>query len=381
MANFADRIAKLPPEKRALLIQKLAGQRSEGSSAPSEPAPDSMKKWENFCCGIGTPGNFDSIKFRQLDQTPPGIGQIQIKTKAVSLNFRDLMIAMNMYPPTPGVPSIMGSDYAGEVLACGEDVSDFKPGDQVIALSAGHLTSAGQIAENSHFCSIFNVLAKQAVHKAENITFEEAAGIPTVFLTCYYALHHVARLKRGERVLIHTATGGVGLAAIQIAKWSGAKIFATAGSEKKREFLKSHGIEHPMDSRTTEFAEQIMELTHGEGVDVIINTLSGEAVVKGMEILSVFGRFLQIDKKDIFQNTPLNLAPFKKGLSFSAIDLSLFVMQPDKLKELLLEIVDHLRNKHFNPIHYTAYPVAKLGEALTFMSRSKHIGKIVLTYD
>ncbi len=383
MANLADRIARLPPEKRALLIQKLAGQRDEGagSAVASAAALDPTKEWESFCCSIGTPGNFDSIKFRPIERTPPGPEQIQIKVKALSLNFRDLMIAMNMYPPTPGIPSNMGSDYAGEVVACGEGVTDFKPGDEVIALSAGHFTPSGDVVENSHFCAVPNISARQAVGKPENIAFEEAAGIPTVFLTSYYALHHVARLKRGERVLIHTATGGVGLAAIQIAKWIGAEIFATAGSAEKRELLKSLGIEHAMDSRSTDFAQQIMELTQGEGVDVILNTLSGEAVVKGLEILRPFGRFLQIDKHDIFRNAALNLAPFKRGLSFSAIDLSLFLMQPDKLKELLLEITSHLRQEHFRPIAYTAYPITKLGAALTFMSRAKHTGKLVLTYE
>src|SRR5216684_5222508 len=149
MANLADRIARLPPEKRALLIQKLAGQRDEGagSAVASAAALDPTKEWESFCCSIGTPGNFDSIKFRPIERTPPGPEQIQIKVKALSLNFRDLMIAMNMYPPTPGIPSNMGSDYAGEVVACGEGVTDFKPGDEVIALSAGHFTPSGDVVE------------------------------------------------------------------------------------------------------------------------------------------------------------------------------------------------------------------------------------------
>jgi NADPH:quinone reductase-like Zn-dependent oxidoreductase len=384
MSNLADRLAKLPPEKRALLIQKLTGRRDEGASSSAQSAQmatDPTQSWDAYCCELGTPGNFDAIKFRGFEVTPPAPDQIQIKTKALSLNFRDLMIAMGMYPPTPGVPSIMGSDYAGEVLACGDGVTDFKAGDRVMALSAGHVTPAGEIDERSHCCSVHNVSMRQAVHMAENISFEEAACIPTVFLTSYFALHHVARLKRGERVLIHTATGGVGFAAIQIARWLGAEIFATAGSEEKRALLRSHGIEHAFDSRSTEFAGQIMEATRDEGVDVILNTLSGEAVVKGLEILRAFGRFLQIDKQDIFKNAALNLAPFKRGLSFSAIDLSLLVLHADMLKELLLEINAHLREEHFRPIPFTTYPASKLGAALTHMSRAKHTGKLVITYE
>jgi NADPH:quinone reductase-like Zn-dependent oxidoreductase len=386
MSDIAERLAKLSPEKRALLIQRLTGKRDDvGASASAqstETAPARPpKEWDAFCFRTGTPGNFESIKFRPLELTPPGPEQIQIRTKAVSLNFRDLMIAMNMYPPTPGVPSIMGSDYAGEVLSCGEGVEDIKPGDEVMALSAGHFTPEGALVEESHFCSVFNVSSRQAVRKAENISFTEAACVPTVFLTSYYALHTVARLRRGERVLIHTATGGVGLAALQIARWLGAEVFATAGSEEKRALLRSLGVEHALDSRTTEFAARIMELTRGEGVDVILNTLAGEAAPKGLETLRAFGRFLQIDKQDIARGAALDLTPFKRGLSFSAIDLSLFLMQPDRLKELLLEINEHLRAEHFRPVPFTAYPVERLGAALTFMSRAKHTGKLVLTYE
>lgn len=384
MSNIADKLARLPPEKRALLIQKLTGRRDGSASSAAQSAqsvPETTRSWDAFCCELGTPGNFDAIKFCEFERTPPAPGQIQIKTKALSLNFRDLMIAMGMYPPTPGVPSIMGSDYAGEVVACGEGVTDFAPGDRVMALSAGHVTPAGEIDVRSNCCSVHNVSTRQAVRMAENISFEEAACIPTVFLTSYFALHHVARLKRGERVLIHTATGGVGFAAIQIARWLGAEIYATAGSEEKRALLRSLGIERVSDSRTTAFAAEIMEATHGEGVDVILNTLSGEAVVKGLEILRAFGRFLQIDKQDIFKNAALNLAPFKRGLSFSAIDLSLLVMHAEMLKELLLEINAHLQAEHFRPIPFTAYPVSKLGAALTHMSRAKHTGKLVITYE
>src|ERR1043166_5382641 len=202
MSDIAERLAKRSPEKRSLLIQKLKGARGEADAAPAVgahahgPSPE----WAAFCCRPGTPGNFDAIGFAPLEVGPPGPGQIQIRTKALSLNFRDLMIAMGLYPPTPGVPSVMGSDYAGVVTACGEGVEDLREGDEVMALSAGHFTPdgriveasglfsvaplpppprpsapAGQIGEASHFCSVLNVSARQAVLKAENISFAEAA--------------------------------------------------------------------------------------------------------------------------------------------------------------------------------------------------------------
>lgn len=382
MSTITDRIAQLSPEKRAKLLEKLTGKPMK-PAAPSQTARPSNahRDWDNFCYSIGTPGNFDSIRFRQIERIPPGPGQIQVKAKAFALNFRDLMIAMNMYPATPGVPSIMGSDYAAEVLAVGEGVTEFKPGDGVIALSAGSLTPEGGVMADSHFCAISNISARQAVHKARNLSYEQAAGIPTVYLTSYYALQHVARVQPGERVLIHTATGGVGLSALQVAKWLGAEIYATAGSPKKRELLESMGVSNPMDSRSLLFADRILELTDGEGVDVILNTLPGEAAEKGLDILRDFGRFLQIDKQDISSNRKLPLAAFKKGLTYAAVDLSLFFLQSERLKKLMMEITDHLQAEDFQPILISTYPVEKLGEALTFMSRAQHVGKLVLTYE
>ncbi len=168
---------------------------------------------------------------------------------------------------------------------------------------------------------------------------------------------------------------------MQVAKWLGAEIYATAGSPKKRELLESMGVSNPMDSRSLLFAEQIMDLTDGEGVDVILNTLPGEAAEKGLDILRDFGRFLQIDKQDISSNRNLPLAAFKKGLTYAAVDLSLFFLQSERLKKLMMEITDHLQAEDFQPILISTYPVEKLGEALTFMSRAQHVGKLVLTYE
>lgn len=383
--DLAARIAQLPADKQAQLAQALLrARRPAGAAGPPPPAParfDPRTSADGFCCTLGQPGHFDGIRFAPLAPTAPGPGQVQIRARAVSLNFRDLMIAMNLYPPSPGVPSIMGSDYAGEVLACGEGVSEFRPGDAVLALSAGHVTPAGQIIEGSHLRSTLNLLTQQVVALPPGLSFEAGSALPTVFLTCYYALHRVARLARGERVLIHSATGGVGLAAIEIARWLGAEVYATAGSEPKREFLASLGIRSPMDSRSTAFGDRVMELTGGEGVDVVLNTLAGEQAVTGLRVLRTFGRFLQIDKQDISQNASLELAPFAAGLTYTGIDLSLFLLRPERLKELFQEVVDAFARGDLLPIRTTVYPVQRLSEALGVLSRYGHIGKLVLSYD
>ena len=370
-------IASLSPEQRALLANRLARARAPASVAEAGGPPPGA----NFHCALAAPGNFAGIRFVPWAGTPPGPGQIQIRVRALSLNFRDLMIAMGSYPPTPGVPSVMGSDYAGEVAAVGEGVSEFAPGDRVMALSAGHFDRDGRIVDGMHLASLQNVSALQAAPIPANLGFEAAAGVPTVFLTSYHALHEVARLQPGERVLIHSATGGVGMAAIQVARWLGARILATAGSEDKRRRLEAMGIEAPMDSRSLAFAGQIAERTGGEGVDVVLNTLPGAALAAGLDCLGWFGRFLQIEKQAVFNDAPMPLAAFRKGLTFAAIDLALFVARPRRLNYLLREIAGHLERGDFSPVEWRTWPVAELGQALTAMSRGTHMGKLVLRYD
>lgn len=379
MTDLAGRIANLTPEQRAKLAERLVAPAAKSTRRKND-APD-RSSWENYGFALGAPGNFAEIQAHQMALPAPGPGQVQIEAKAVSLNFRDLMIAMGLYPAAPGVPSVMGSDYAGVVRACGEGVTGFKEGDRVAALSVGSVSPEGAIIEDGHFCAVPNLLAEQVEHIPDDLSFEAAAGVPTVFLTAYFALYRVARIQPGERVLIHTATGGVGLAALQIAKWAGAEIFATAGSPEKRQMLESLGVDRPMDSRSVGFADEILKRTGSEGVDVILNTLSGKAVSRGLEILRIFGRFLQIDKQDISQGSSLDLAPFNKGLTFAAIDLSLLMKRPGMLRELLAEVMDHLGQGHFDPVPITVFPVEKMGDALTLMSRYQHTGKLVLTYD
>jgi len=286
-----------------------------------------------------------------------------------------------MYPATPGIPSVMGSDYAGVVTKVGDKVTNFKVGDKVMVLSAGSLNPDYSIDANSHFCKYITIEQHQVFPMPENSTFIQAACIPTVFITSYYALINVGQLKKEDVVLIHSASGGVGLAAIEICKWKGCKIFATAGNETKRAMLKNMGISLVMDSRTTGFAKEIVEYTNGRGVDVILNTLSGESMVAGLNILNFFGRFLQIDKKDIASNNSLNLGIFSKGLSFSSIDIGLLTRDYTMINSLFLQLNELFTSEKITPIHLKVYSFRQLGEAFNFMSRSEHIGKLVIDFE
>src|SRR5262249_24326691 len=233
-----------------------------------------------FRLEIATPGILETLMLRATTRRVPGPGEVEIQVAAAGLNFRRVMKAMGVYRSEPGEPLWLGDECAGRIVAVGEGVADLRIGDEVVAIAP------------ACFGALASTRAAFVVPKPAHLGFEEAATIPVAFLTAYYGLHHLARLAEGERVLIHAATGGGGLAAIQLARRAGAEIFATAGSPEKREFLLSLGIPHVMDSRSLAFADEVMERTGGEGVDVVLNSLAGEAIPRGLSILRANGRFL-----------------------------------------------------------------------------------------
>ncbi|MDR0927073.1 MAG: zinc-binding dehydrogenase [Ignavibacteria bacterium] len=385
MANNTDRINKLSPEQRQQLLAKLQNKGLKQivgmQETPQEQSYIRYEQGDNFAYKLSYPPNFIQTEFVKCDLPAPAEGIIQVEVKAASLNFRDLMIAMDMYPAAPGIPSIMGSDYAGVITKVGANVDEFKVGDNVILLSVGSYNSDGVLLPESHFCKYQNVYASQAFLMPDNISFVEAACIPTVFLTSYYSLVVVGQVKSDDIVLIHSASGGVGLAAIEICKWLGCQVFATAGDDRKSDFLREIGIPLVMNSRDTSFADEIMEYTNGRGVDVVLNTLSGESMLAGLKSLNFMGRFLQIDKKDIAANNLIPLGLFNKGLLFASIDISLFGLDNKITKKYMKELCDLLLANQLKPIKYKEYPYYQLGDALNYMSRSKHIGKLVLNYN
>jgi NADPH:quinone reductase-like Zn-dependent oxidoreductase len=370
--NVVDRIAKLPPDKRALLYRELR-QRQDGGATAAAPLARAGRrrriavgKGENFRTVVQKAGILDSVGFRAAPRVAPCPGHVEIEAKAVSLNFRDLMIALGMYPSLPGQPPTMGSDFSGLVVGVGPGVDRFNIGDPVLGLGGGH------------FSPYATVPAVSVVAKPAALSFEQATAIPTVFLTAYYALHRLARLSSGERVLIHSGAGGVGLAAIQIAQWLGAEVFATVGNRDKREFLMQLGVPHVMDSRSLSWVDDVIATTGGEGVDVILNSLAGEAIPKGLEILRPFGRFCEIGKRDIYANAPIGLFPFRKALSFFGVDLAL---APAAIAEMLDELMTHVRQGTFRPPPVRAFPIDQIVGAFSYMALGTHIGKIVLTLD
>jgi NADPH:quinone reductase-like Zn-dependent oxidoreductase/NAD(P)-dependent dehydrogenase (short-subunit alcohol dehydrogenase family)/acyl carrier protein len=323
-----------------------------------------------FALETTRPGVLDNLILRHHARRPPLAGEVEIRVVASGLNFRDVMKAMGVYPAAGNDQLQFGDECSGEIVAVGEGVDEFVVGDHVVAVAA------------SAFSSYVTTSALFVVRKPVELDFHQATTIPIAFLTAYYALHHLGRLEKNERVVIHAATGGVGLAAIQLAKHAGAEIFATAGSPEKRDYLRLLGVKHVADSRSTAFADEFMQITNGDGVDVILNSLAGEAIPANLSILRAYGRFLEIGKRDIYQDRKIGLHPFQNNLSFFAIDMDqLFKKRALFSAELLGRVFALLERGVISPLASTRVPVGKVVDAFKTMAEAKHIGKLVLSYE
>jgi acyl transferase domain-containing protein/NADPH:quinone reductase-like Zn-dependent oxidoreductase/acyl carrier protein len=313
------------------------------------------------------PGILDRLELHAVLRQLPGPGQIEIEVQAASLNFMNVMSALGIYPGYSQGVGPLGIECAGVITAVGEGVSEWRMGDRVMGIAFDSL--------GTHVVTD----ASLVVRLTEDSPFVQAASIPIAFTTAYYALHHLAHLGGGERVLIHSATGGVGLAAVQIAQWLGAEIYATAGSEAKRDYLRSLGIQYVFDSRSLAFADEIRQLTNGQGVDVVLNSLAGEAIAKGLELLAPYGRFLEIGKRDIYQNNVIGLEPFRKNLSYFAIDLDRMARErPAVLGQLLREVQQLIEAGVLAPLPVQVFPVADIVTAFRAMAQAQHLGKLVI---
>lgn len=364
-------------------------------------------KGESFRLTVAKPGVLDYLILKQTDRIYPGPGQVEIEVSAAALNFRDVMKALGIYPTDGDEHLFLGDECAGTITAVGEGVENLYVGQDVIAI--GPACFGSHVITRSEF----------VIPKPKFLSPEEAVTIPVVFLTAHFALNRLAEMKAGDRVLVHAATGGVGLAAVQLAQYAGAEVFATAGNVEKREILKFLGVPHIMDSRSLDFADKVLEITDGNGVDIVLNSLAGEAIQKSLSILAPYGRFLEIGKRDIYQNSRLGMRPFRKGLAFFAIDLSRIIAEkPDLVQEMLSELagffngdserpseqlsglrklvkilrnfgkVENLikndpilagpANGTLSPLPHRIFNAGRIAEAFRHMSQAKHMGKIVV---
>lgn len=323
---------------------------------------------------MGHLGLLDTFRFvsdsENVDDRPLGNDQVKIEVKASGLNFHDLMVATGQIPDDSGY----GLECAGIVSKVGGNVTKFKPGDRVCAISPATFATYS--------------LAPQAltIHMPEDMTFEVAASIPSVFCTAQYSLVQAARLQKGESILIHSAAGGLGQASIQIAQRIGAQIFVTVGTPSKVDFLaEKYGIprSHILNSRDLSFAPQIMKLTKGKGVDVVINSLAGESLRETWKCMAVFGRFVELGKRDILENSRLDMAPFEQCVSFLTVGMDILaVHRIQAVQESMQDVFSLFRDGALTPIEpITTYPMSQVEQAFRFMATGKHMGKIVVIAD
>ena len=314
---------------------------------------------------IDNSGSLDKLYLKPKTRQQPDRDGVEIKVKATGLNFRDVLTALNLYPGNAS----LGCECTGEVVVVGDNVRDLQIGDRVIA-----------IASNT-FSQYVTIERSLVVKFPDYISFTDAATIPVTFLTAYYSLCHLGKIATGKRVLIHSAAGGVGQAAIQLAQKAGAEVFATA-SIGKWDYLKSLGVKHIMNSRNLDFVEEIDRFTNGEGVDIILNCLSGEFIPASLSVLKADGCFLEIGKLNIWEES---VKEFRKGDSFFApsyhiIDMvELCQQQPNLIQSMLKELMDKFDRRYLQPLPKTVFALPQAKTAFRYLQQAKHIGKVVIT--
>lgn len=306
--------------------------------------------------------------FIETEMAAPGPGEVELQVYAAGINFKDVAKVSGLLTHMEGdIDVSLGMEASGIVLRTGEGVDNLTTGDEVMGLVRSGF--ANYIVTDAY------ALAKKPAH----LTFEEAAGIPLVFTTACHALNSLARIKAGDRILVHTGSGGLGLALMQVAHEAGAEVFATAGTPEKRSFLRAMGIRYVGDSRSLDFAREIMELTENEGIDVVINTLSAEALKANISVLKPVTGCL-VDLTTLHSEASLAMKLFGKGLSMAAFDLEdMKGASPEYLRSLICHVVDRFRDRTFHPLPCRTYPVADVGRAFRNMKKGQHMGKQILS--
>ncbi|QCX80416.1 Phenolphthiocerol synthesis polyketide synthase type I Pks15/1 [Streptomyces sp. YIM 121038] len=320
--------------------------------------------WQLGVTGRGTLENLALLPVAEDAEVsgsrPLGAGEVRVEVRAAGVNFRDPLIALGMYPGD----AVMGTEGAGVVVEVGPDVTDLAVGDRVLGLLEGAFGPLSVADE------------RMVARIPEGWSFAQAASVPTVFLTAYYALRDLADLQAGESVLVHAAAGGVGMAAVQLARHFGAEVYGTA-SAGKWDVLRGLGVEdsHIASSRTLDFEASVTEGTAGRGVDVVLNSLAREFVDASLRLLPRGGRFVEMGKTDL--RDPEDIAAEHSGVTYRSFDL--IDAGHDRIREMLADILGLFEQGVLKPLPVRAWDVRRAPEAFRYLSQARHVGKVVLT--
>ena len=319
---------------------------------------------------ISSPGLLDTLRF--IDDTtfslPLGPSEVLIKVKATGVNFKDIMVAMGQLPE-----KFLGQECSGIIHSVGSRVQDMRAGDRVCCLAGGAYKSYVR----SHISAVSKIPA--------DYSFASAAALPVVYCTAYHALYNIGRLKKCESILIHSAAGGVGQAAITLAQSIGADIYMTVGSEDKKALLmQTYGISSDrfFSSRNTSFALGVRRMTHGRGVDLILNSLFGDLLKASWECIAPLGRFVEIGKRDIESHARLSMSPFATSVTFASVDLGVVATQAKPLMQEIMRSVMALvaegNIRPPQPLHI--YDCSRIEEAFRYLQGGKNTGKTIIEF-
>jgi len=322
--------------------------------APADPPPVRLEK--------AASGVFDEMPLVPMTRRAPGPGEVEIRVRAAGLNFRDIMNAVALRAD----PEPLGGECAGTIVALGEGVAGFALGDAVVATG------------EACFASYMTTAEQHVAPLPRGVSYAQGATLPFALMTAWHALQGLGGIRGGMTVLVHAAAGGVGMAALQIARRAGATVFATAGSEAKRALLRSLGAHHVMNSRTLDFEAEIARVTAGRGVDLVLNSLAGEFIPASVRSLAAQGCFLEIGKRDIWSASQFR--ELRPQAQYHAIDLNAQRYQdPAAAQALFADVMGAVQRGELRPLPLQAFPLERGGEAFRFMAQARHVGKVVLT--
>ena len=335
-----------------------------------------LAKDEAYRVESARPTDLDQLQLRVMPSAVPEAGEVAIEVAYAGLNFIDVTKALGIYPGLdPKVPIQMGGECCGRVVALGAGVEHLKVDDEVVALTPSP-TRVGLLASRAI------VPASLVLPKPTMLTQVQAACLPIAYLTAYYSLIELARLREGEWILIPAGAGGVGLAATQIALAQSARVIATASTPEKHAFLHEWGVEHVLPSRSLDFAHRVLEITGGKGVDVVLNSLSGDYITKSLDVLAPYGRFIELGKRDIYEDRRVGLKAFRHNISYFAVDLAALIeAKPEFAASMFATVMQWIEQGRWKPLPVRPFPATDPREPFQFMAHGRHIGKLALQFE
>ena len=319
------------------------------------------------------PGTLDTLVYSELPDTSPlEDDEVEVDVQAAGMNPKDLVNAMGFVPANEHQ---FGLECTGIVTEIGKNVNTVKPGDKVLMVGRDRGCFANRV--RNRWLAVYAL--------PDWISLEEGTTLGIAVHTAVYGLVTLADVQKGQSVLVHSASGGVGLAAIDLCKYLGAEIYVTVGTDAKRDFLaENYDIPRArmFSSRSTTFAAELLRVTNGRGVDVCLNSLTGDMLHESWRCIAENGSLIEIGKKDMLERVHLSMELFGRNCSYCALDLSRKSITDEVTRKIGLQIMDLVSQGHLKPLHISAvFPFEETVEAFRYMQRGKHIGKVVISFE